>query len=125
LLISFRTFTALILLAFILFAGSICSQNIKGGSIDPQRLARKKRPAGTGHSKRPRRGLKHKHSTHKKMTGNPSTRASQTPSILKAKKAGDWSGDVRDLPTTPPKKRERPKLAEPHIIRKVYKKPPM
>jgi hypothetical protein len=39
-----------------------------------------------------------------------------------SKHGGSWSGDVRNLPPTPPKKKERPKRPDPPVIRKVYKK---
>jgi hypothetical protein len=124
-LIRFHTVIAFILLAGILLAGSICAQTVIGGPLAAQRLTSKKRPATPGHTRRTKRPLRRKHSTHRKTTGNSSTGASQTPSVVEGKKAGDWSGDVRKLPATPPKRRERPKLPEPRVIRKVSKKPPM
>jgi len=39
------------------------------------------------------------------------------------KKAGTSSVDLRDLPSTPPVKKERPQRPDPKIKRRVYKNP--
>ena len=58
-----------------------------------------------------------------KMNRHQATKRQEQPKTSEMNKAGTSTTDLRDLPSTPPVKKENPKRPEPKIIRKVYRKP--
>ena len=94
-------------------------------------IIREHEPDGSSQKKKNRKRRskninRNKSGKHQKtVSQNPSTSGGQTnkPEQTEMKRAGEYKGDVRDLPQTPPVVRERPKREDPKITRKIYKKP--
>jgi hypothetical protein len=60
---------------------------------------------------------------HRKSVQRPGTGETHPPNASEMNKAGSSITDLRDLPPTPPEKKERPQRQDPNIVRKVYRKP--
>ncbi|HEY2867037.1 MAG TPA: hypothetical protein VGJ02_08095 [Pyrinomonadaceae bacterium] len=64
-----------------------------------------------------------KHLKHARRLKRRSPSRSAPPTTVEIKRSGSWSGDVRDLPSTPPRKQERPQRSIPKIAPRSYIKP--